>query len=175
MGFIEISDTPRVPQAVGLIQPEAFLSQVEKGEEEVKSENQGQYYKLRPGPAFLGSICLGGFLFMILLGHFRLLLKHEKQLKAFEKQMTHELDKHNKRIARLNRVRELAVQKNNTKLSEKVDELLKKEQNRYDRKHQRIQEKLEKAKQLSRKVKQGEKKEKNKEKDKAEEKKAEKD
>jgi len=63
----------------------------------------------------------------------------EQQARAFEKQAQHETAKHMERQARLVRIRELAVQKGNTKMVEQVDQLIAKEKQLYERKLQRMQ------------------------------------
>jgi len=63
----------------------------------------------------------------------------EKQLQAFEKQLRHEQAKHMERAARLTRIRELAVQKGDAETIARVDKLIQKEQQVYDRKLQHLQ------------------------------------
>ena len=63
---------------------------------------------------------------------------HRQQLEAFKAQMVHEGAKHRRRLVRLKRIRELAVQAGNTKAVERVDKLLRKEYQRYGRKQQRM-------------------------------------
>jgi len=75
--------------------------------------------------------------------------EHQQQLKAFEAQMAKEVAKHRRRLARLKRIRELAVEDNNTKTVERVDKLLRKEQMRYRRKGRRMQIRKQRALQLS--------------------------
>lgn len=74
---------------------------------------------------------------------------HQQQLKALEAQMFHEEAKHVKRVARLERIRELAAEEGNTKTVARVDKLLGKERQRYDRKLQRMQERKHKILQLA--------------------------
>jgi hypothetical protein len=64
---------------------------------------------------------------------------HEQQAQAFQKQQQHELAKHMERQARLNRIREIAVQKGDTEMIARVDKLIVKEQGVYGRKLQRLQ------------------------------------
>ena len=59
---------------------------------------------------------------------------HQGQLQAFDKQMRHEQGKHMERQARLARIRELAVQKNDAEMIARVDKLIAKEQQVYGRK-----------------------------------------
>lgn len=73
---------------------------------------------------------------------------HQQQLKAIESQVAHEEAKHHKRLARLNRIRELAGGENEVKVVERVDSLLEKEQKRYERKQQRMEEKKQKVTQV---------------------------
>lgn len=77
--------------------------------------------------------------------------EHQQQLKAIQRQMAHEQAKHRRRLARLNRIRELAAKEGLTETVERVDKLLEKEQQRYDRKHQRIQQRRQKVLQLAEK------------------------
>ena len=58
----------------------------------------------------------------------------EQQLAALKKQLTHEEQKHFKRKARLDRIKTLAAEEGKTKTVERVDSLIQKEQQRYDRK-----------------------------------------
>jgi len=76
---------------------------------------------------------------------------HRQQLEALKKQMLHENAKHLQRVARLNRIRELAAEENSTKVVEGVDKLLEREQRRYDRKWQRMQERQQKVPPLTKK------------------------
>ena len=59
---------------------------------------------------------------------------HQGQFQAFEKQMRHTQGKHMERQARLARIRELAVQKNDPEMIARVDKLIAKEQQVYGRK-----------------------------------------
>ena len=70
---------------------------------------------------------------------------HKQQLEAIKKQFVREEAKHLKRKARLERIRELAVEEENTKVVERIDKLLGKEQQRYDRKQQRMQKRQQKT------------------------------
>ena len=63
----------------------------------------------------------------------------EQQMRAFEKQIQHETAKHMERQARLTRLRELAVQKGDTKKVAVIDELIAKEKQVYDGKLQKMQ------------------------------------
>ncbi len=60
--------------------------------------------------------------------------EHQGQFQAFEKQMRHDQAKHMERQARLARIRELAVQKNDQETIARVDKLIAKEQQVYGRK-----------------------------------------
>ena len=73
---------------------------------------------------------------------------HQRQLEALEKQMVQEEAKHLKRAARLERIRDLANEGGDTKVVARVNKLLEKEQQRYDRKRQRMQERKQKTQQL---------------------------
>lgn len=63
---------------------------------------------------------------------------HERQLGALTKKMAHEEIKHRKRLARLTRIRQLAVSKGNTETVARVDKLIAKQRIRYGRKVRRI-------------------------------------
>jgi len=63
----------------------------------------------------------------------------EQQMRAFDKQVQHEAAKHMERQARLTRLRELAVQKGDTKKVAQVDELIAKEKQLYETKLQKMQ------------------------------------
>lgn len=65
--------------------------------------------------------------------------EHAQQLKAIEKQLIHEEAKHRERIARLRRIRQLAVEQGNTEMAKRVDQLIQKEQELNDRRGQRLQ------------------------------------
>ncbi len=58
----------------------------------------------------------------------------EQQAQAFQKKQQHEQAKHMERVARLNRIRELAVKKGDTEMVARVDKLIAKEQEVYGRK-----------------------------------------
>jgi len=75
------------------------------------------------------------------------LKKHQQQLSAFKTQALEEEAKHRKRLARLERIRQLAVEENSTEIIERVDKLLEKQQQRYERKRQRIRMRIEKSEQ----------------------------
>jgi len=74
---------------------------------------------------------------------------HQQQLKALESQNLHEQAKHLERLARLNRIRQLATQENDAKTVERVDKLLQMESQRYSREQQRVQEKKQKVLQFT--------------------------
>jgi hypothetical protein len=63
----------------------------------------------------------------------------EKQAQALQKQLQHEQDKHMERVARLNRIRELALKKGDTETVARVDKLIAKEQEVYTRKQAKMQ------------------------------------
>jgi len=63
----------------------------------------------------------------------------EQQAKAFQKQLQHEQAKHMERVARLNRIRELAVKKGDNETVARVDKLIAKEQEVFGRKQVRLQ------------------------------------
>jgi len=63
----------------------------------------------------------------------------EQQAKAFQKQQQHEQAKHMERVARLNRIRELAIKKGDTEMVARVDKLIAKEQEVYGRKQGKTQ------------------------------------
>jgi len=63
----------------------------------------------------------------------------EKQLAALEKKLSHETAKHNKRIAKLNRMQKLAQEKKSEDLTSRIAKLLLKEGQRHNRKLQKIQ------------------------------------
>ncbi|MHC4220860.1 MAG: hypothetical protein ACYST9_00440, partial [Planctomycetota bacterium] len=67
---------------------------------------------------------------------------------AIKKQFTHEEAKHLQRKARLEQMRELASEEGNTEAVERIDKLISKEQQRYDRKKQTMQERQQKILQL---------------------------
>jgi len=73
---------------------------------------------------------------------------HQQQVKALESQNLHEQAKHLERLARLNRIRQLATQENGAKTVERVDKLLQMEGQRYSREQQRMQERTQKVLQL---------------------------
>ena len=74
---------------------------------------------------------------------------HAQQLRAIDKQVIHEQEKHKSRQARLRRIRELAVEKGNTKTVERADKLMQKEQTRFERKHKQMRTRQENAKKLT--------------------------
>ena len=63
---------------------------------------------------------------------------HQQQLRAVDKQITHEQEKHHNRVARLQRIRQLAQEKGKTDTVERIDKLLAKEQKRFDAKQKRM-------------------------------------
>jgi len=62
----------------------------------------------------------------------------EQQAKAFQKQQQHEQAKHLERVAKLNRLKELAVKKGDTEMVARVDKLIAKENEVYTRKQGKI-------------------------------------
>ena len=75
--------------------------------------------------------------------------EHQQQMKALEKQMVHEEAKHRRRVARLNRIRELAAEEGDTKTLERVDQLLQKEQQHYTRMRERMRVRDERVPQIT--------------------------
>jgi biopolymer transport protein ExbB/TolQ len=75
--------------------------------------------------------------------------EHQQQMKALEKRLTHEEAKHRRRVARLNRIRELAAEQGDTKTLERVDKLLQMEQQHYTRKGERMRVKDERVLQIT--------------------------
>jgi len=73
---------------------------------------------------------------------------HQQQLKALQTQLIHEQAKHLWRLARLNRIRQLAAETGDTKTVERVDKLLGMENQRFSREQQRMQERHQKVIQL---------------------------
>ena len=71
--------------------------------------------------------------------------EHQQQIKALEKQMLHELAKHRKRAARLQRILALAKEQGSTGTVARVNKLLERERQRYDRKARRMQQRKQKA------------------------------
>jgi hypothetical protein len=67
---------------------------------------------------------------------------HEQQIKQLETQMNHEEAKHNQRLARLNRIKELAEQESSQDVLARVEKLVQKEQRRYSFKRQRMDMKM---------------------------------
>jgi hypothetical protein len=78
--------------------------------------------------------------------------EHLQQAVALEKQLAQELEKHQSRVARLNRIKELAEQQQDAKTVDRVEKLLAKEQQRYQHKYERMQQKGEKVEQLGEKA-----------------------
>ncbi|MFH1615691.1 MAG: hypothetical protein ABIG61_11495 [Planctomycetota bacterium] len=77
--------------------------------------------------------------------------KHQQQLDAVKNKIAREQAKHLKRKTRLERIRELALAQEDTKTVERVDKLIEKEQNRYDRKQSQMQKKQQDILELSQK------------------------
>jgi hypothetical protein len=69
-------------------------------------------------------------------------MDHEQQIKQLETQMNHEEGKHNKRVARLNRIKELAEPEGSQEVLARIEKLLQKEQRRYSFKRQRMDMKM---------------------------------
>ena len=65
--------------------------------------------------------------------------KAGQQLQSMQKQMQHDQAKHLERQARLARIRELAVKKGDTEMVARVDKLIQKQQDVYNRKMQHMQ------------------------------------
>jgi hypothetical protein len=65
--------------------------------------------------------------------------RHVQQLEAVSKQIVHENAKHRERLAKLNRIRELAQESGDAKTVERVDKLIEKQKERYDVKSERMQ------------------------------------
>ena len=63
----------------------------------------------------------------------------QQQLQSMQKQMQHDQAKHLERQARLARIRELAVKKGDTEMVARVDKLIQKQQDVYNRKMQHMQ------------------------------------
>lgn len=66
-------------------------------------------------------------------------LDQPQSLEKLQKQLIQEDEKHLKRLARLNRIKVLATEENNTKTLDRVSKLIAKEQRRYANKRQRVQ------------------------------------
>jgi len=73
---------------------------------------------------------------------------HQRQLRAIDRQINGEEAKHRSRVARLNRIRQLALEDSKTETVQRVDKLLEKEQKRYESKSQNMMERKQKALQL---------------------------
>jgi len=67
---------------------------------------------------------------------------HQQRLEALRKQMDREQDKHLKRIARLKRIRELAVEEDSKQTVTRVDNIVRKELRRYNSKRERMRMRL---------------------------------
>jgi len=61
--------------------------------------------------------------------------EHQQQLAALRKQLLHDQAKHLERMARLERIRQLAGKEGDSKIIERVNKLIADEQKLYDRKH----------------------------------------
>jgi hypothetical protein len=75
-------------------------------------------------------------------GPFRKGMDRQQQLKSFQEQMSKEEQKHLERMAKLNRIRELAEKKDAKESMARVGKLVQKEQMRYERKRQQIQRRI---------------------------------
>ncbi len=75
--------------------------------------------------------------------------EHQQQMNALDKQMVHEKAKFLRSIARLKRIRELAVQKGDTKTVERVDKLIAKAQQINSGKNKQMQKRKQQILQLS--------------------------
>lgn len=75
--------------------------------------------------------------------------EHQQQIMALDKQMVREKAKFLRSTARLKRIRELAVEKGDTRIVERVDKLIAKAQQINSDKHKRILERKKKVMQLS--------------------------
>lgn len=75
--------------------------------------------------------------------------EHQQQMNALDKQMVHEKAKFLRSIARLKRIRELAVQKGDTKTVERVDKLMAKAQQINSGKNKQMQKRKQQILQLS--------------------------
>jgi len=71
--------------------------------------------------------------------------EHQKQLRTFERQMRREEAKHRWRVAKMKRIRQLAVESGNSGTVERVDQLLKNERYHYEHKLGKINQKREKV------------------------------
>ena len=71
----------------------------------------------------------------------------QQQAKAFDRQLAHEENKHQKRLAKFKRISELAEKAGKTKTVERVNKLLAKEQQRYERKQLKIQRRIQRMQQ----------------------------
>ena len=70
---------------------------------------------------------------------------HQQQLRALEKKMIKVEATHRRRVARLKRIRLLAVQADKSEIVKRVDKLLKKERHRYESKLMKTNQKMEKV------------------------------
>ncbi|MHC4759528.1 MAG: hypothetical protein ACYTE8_12805, partial [Planctomycetota bacterium] len=74
---------------------------------------------------------------------------HQQQLVALDRQVVREQQKHLKRKARLDRIRQLAVESGDEKSLARVDKLVGGEQTRYDRKTGRMEQRRAQIMQLA--------------------------
>jgi seryl-tRNA synthetase len=75
--------------------------------------------------------------------------EHQQQLKALDEQLAHEQGKHADRVARLERMRELAAAEGDTKTVARIDKLAEKEQQRFDGRLKNMEEKRAKILELA--------------------------
>ena len=73
---------------------------------------------------------------------------HAEQLRQLEQQLAKQQQKHLERMAKLNRIRELATKKDKKDAIERVDKLIQKQQRLHDRRHQRVQMRMSMIKRL---------------------------
>ncbi len=76
-------------------------------------------------------------------------IKFEHQSKKVQEKISSETDKHTKRAARLERMRELAVEAGDEKKIARIDKLIDRENNRYEKKIARLEQKQTMFEQLS--------------------------
>ena len=65
-------------------------------------------------------------------------MNNQPQIQAISEKMAKEVAKHRKRVARLNRIRQLALEQGETKTVERVDSMLRKENQRHSKKSSKI-------------------------------------
>ncbi len=75
--------------------------------------------------------------------------EHQQQLKALDEQLAHEQAKHADRVARLERMRELAAAEGDTKTVARIDKLAEREQQRFDGRLKNVEEKRAKIVELA--------------------------